>query len=92
MVKCLINQIAALIKVSILKATNSVSVCSVVGVHVGIAAIEVEVARIGAANRTAPIVAAATAADRTIGTAALARHGQFERGGKSPNIIILAPT
>ena len=39
----------------ILKATNSVSVCSVVGVHAGIAA--VEVARIGAINLTAPIVA-----------------------------------
>ena len=41
----------------ILKATNSVSVCSVVGVHAGIAAVEVEVARIGAINLTAPIVA-----------------------------------
>ena len=77
MVKCLINQIAALIKVSILKATNSVSVCSVVGVHVGIAAIEVEVARIGAANRTAPIVAVGTdIVERTITVVAVARHGQ----------------
>ena len=60
MLKCQINQIAALIKVSILKATHSESVCSVVGAHVGSAANEVEAARIGATNLTAPIVAFGT--------------------------------
>ena len=64
---------------SILKATHSESECSVVGVHAGIAAIEVEEARIGAANRTAPIVAAGTdTAERTTAEAAAARHGQFK--------------
>ena len=43
---------------SILEATHRVPVRSVVGAHIGIAAVEVEVARIGAANRTAPIAAA----------------------------------
>lgn len=61
----------------ILKAAHRVSVCSVVGIHVGIAAIEVEVARIGAANRTAPIVAVGTdIVERTIAVVAVARHGQ----------------
>ena len=64
---------------SILKATNSESACSVAGVHVGRAATEVEVARKGAANRTAPIVAAGTyIAERTTTAAAAARHGQFK--------------
>ena len=64
---------------SILKATNSASACSVVGDHAGIAAIEVEAARIGAANRTAPIVAVGTdIAERTITVVAVARHGQFK--------------
>ena len=61
----------------ILKATNRESVSSVVGVHVGIAAIEVEVAGIGAANRTTPIVAVGTdIIERTIAVVAVARHGQ----------------
>ncbi len=80
MVKCQINQIASLIKVSILKATNSESDCSVEGVHDGKAATEVEAARTGTANRTAPIVAVRTdRAERTIAVAAVARHGQFKR-------------
>ena len=60
MVKCQINQIASLIKVSILKATNSESVGSFAGPHDGSAAIEVEATRTGTANRTAPIVAVRT--------------------------------
>lgn len=61
----------------ILKATNRVSVCSIVGVHVGIATIEVEVAGIGTINRTAPIVAVGTdIVERTIAVIAVARHGQ----------------
>ena len=64
---------------SILKATNSESECSVAGVHAGIAATEVEVARIGAANRTAPIAAVGTdIEERTITGVAVARHGQFK--------------
>ena len=78
MVKCQINQIASLIKVSILKATNSESESSVEVAHVGIAATEAEVTRIGTANRTAPIAAACTdTVERTIAAAADARHGQF---------------
>ena len=48
-------QIATLIKVSILKATNRESVRSPVGVHSGTTATEAEVARTGTANRTAPV-------------------------------------
>ena len=44
MVKCQINQIAALIKVSILKAAHREAVGSAVGAHAGIAAEEVEAA------------------------------------------------
>jgi hypothetical protein len=47
----------------------------VVGVHVGIAA--VEVASIGATNLTAPIVAVdPDIVERTIAVVAIARHGQ----------------
>jgi hypothetical protein len=69
------------IKVSILKAAHRVAECSVVGTHEGIAAKEeAEAARIGAANRTAPIVADGTDIDeRTIAVAAAARQGQFKR-------------
>ena len=64
---------------SILKATNSESACSVAGAHGGIAATEGEEARIGAANRTAPIVADGTdIVERTITVEAVARHGQFK--------------
>ena len=55
MVKCQINQIASLINGSILNATNRIAVRSVVLEHEGITAIEVEDARIGITNRTAPI-------------------------------------
>ena len=90
-VKWQINQIASLIKVSILEATHSDSACSVVGVHVGTAA-EEEVARIGAANRTAPVVAVGTdIVERTTDVAA-ARHGQLKRGSKGPSAVVLAPT
>lgn len=65
---------------SILKATNRVPVCSDVGAHSGSAAIEVEEARTGTANRTAPIAAAGTdIEERTIAAVAAARHGQFKR-------------
>jgi hypothetical protein len=57
-------------------ATNRKAVRTVVGVHVGIAAIEVQVLRIGATNRTTPIVAVGTdIVERTI-VVAVARHGQ----------------
>ena len=70
----------ALIKVSILKATYRAPEGSIVGVHAGIAAIEVEAASIRAANCTAPIVAAGTDTEgRTTAAAAVARHGQFKR-------------
>ena len=73
-------QIAGLIKVSILKATNRDAACPEAGVHAGIADIEIQVARIGTANRTTPIVAAGTnTVERTIAAAAEARHGQLKR-------------
>ena len=93
MVKWQINQIAALIKVSILKAAHRLSARSVAGVHEGIAAAEVEVARIGTTNRTAPIVAVgADIVERPTAAAADARHRQLKRGGKSPDRCICTPT
>ena len=93
MVKCQNCQIASLIKGSILKATNRESVRSEVGVHVGIAATEVEAARIGAANRTAPIEAEGTdTEERTIAAEAAARQGQLKRRGKSTGSVVRAPT
>lgn len=60
----------------ILKATNRVPVRSGDGDHIGIAAKEVEAARTGATNRTAPIVAVGTdKVERTIAGDAGARHG-----------------
>ena len=71
-------------KVSILKATNRKAACSAVDDQAGSAAEEVEVARVGTTNRTAPIGAAGPdIVERTIAEVAVARHGQFERGGKS---------
>ncbi len=65
---------------SILKAAHRASVRSAAGTHVGIAANEEEVARSGAANRTAPIEAAGTdRAERTNAEVADARHGQFKQ-------------
>lgn len=65
---------------SILKATNRESVCSEGGAHIGNAAIELEVARIGTANRTAPIETEVTdKVERTTAVEAEARHGQFKR-------------
>ena len=60
MVKWQINQIAALIKVSILDAAHRVPVRSAAGVHAGIADVEADVARSGATNHTAPIEAVGT--------------------------------
>ena len=45
---------------SILEATHRVAECSEIGEQVGIAAAEVEAARISTANRTAPIAAVET--------------------------------
>ena len=78
---------------SILKATHREAECSNVGVRVGTAAAEEEVARIDTANRTAPIEAVrADIVERTKVDEAAARHGQFERRGKSTGGVILAPT
>ena len=63
---------------SILKATHRESGCSVVGAHEGIAAEELEVARIVTANRTAPIEAARPdTEERTIAEVAVTRQRQF---------------
>jgi hypothetical protein len=63
---------------SILKAANRVPVCSKAGAHSGIAAVEVEAARIGTANRTAPIDAKVThKEERTIAVVAEARRRQL---------------
>ena len=79
MVKCLINQIAALIKVSILNATNRESVgSSVIGIE-KLNAVEVEGDRRYIINCTAPIEAEGTdTAERTITVVAAARYGQFK--------------
>ena len=66
----------------ILNTTHRASERSVGFEHAGIAAKEVEVARVrvNAANRTAPIVAVGTdIVERTIDALARARHGQFKR-------------
>ncbi len=60
---------------TILKATNREAVCTVVGIHVAIAAVEVEVAGIGTTDRTTPIVAIATyIVEAAIAVVAVARH------------------
>lgn len=60
----------------ILKATNRDSARSEAGEHIGTAATEVEAARTGATNRTAPTDAAGTdIEERTIAGDAGARHG-----------------
>ena len=80
MVKCQINQIASLIKVSILKTTNREPIRTVVGFDEGRAASEAEAAGKGAANRTGPIVTVGTdRVERTIVEVAVARHRQFKR-------------
>ena len=62
---------------SILKATNRGPVGSSAGAHSGIAAAEVEGARISTANRTAPTAAKGThTAERTIAEEAAARRRQ----------------
>ena len=64
---------------SILEATHRGPVCSIAGVHAGIAAKEVQEARIGTAYCTAPIVAEGTdIVERTITVVAVTRHGQFK--------------
>lgn len=61
----------------ILKATDRVTVSTIVGVHIGIGAIEVEVPGIGARYRTRPIVAVgANIVERAISAIAVARRGQ----------------
>ncbi len=73
-------KIIKLIKVSILKATNRAPVRSEAVTHNERAATDAEAARIGAENRTAPIVEESTdTAERTIAEVAVARHGQFKR-------------
>ena len=79
---------------SILEATHREAEWSVVvGAHVCIVADEAEVARIGSANRNAPVAAVGSDIDeRSIEAAADARYGQFERRSKGPSTIITAPT
>lgn len=58
-------------------ATHREPVGSVVRVHVGIAAIEVQVSGVSATHRTGPIVAVAThIVERTIAVVAVAGHRQ----------------
>ena len=79
---------------SILKATHREPVRSVAAEHAGIDAAEVEEARIGVANSTAPIEAAGTnTEERTIAAEAEAREGQFKRGSKgSCAVVATTPT
>ena len=62
--------------VSILKAANRASECTVVAANAGNAAIEDQEVGVGAINRTTPIVAAEKA-ERTTVAAAAACYGQF---------------
>ena len=79
--------------VLIFYAANREAVSTLALEHVGKASAEAEVARIGAANRTAPIVAECPdIKERTIAAVAVARNGQLKRGGKSPNRCISTPT
>ena len=78
---------------SILEATHREPVRSVVGVHAGKVADEVEAARGSATNRTAPIVAAGTdIAERTIAVEASARRGQFKGRSYCTCRMVTAPT
>ena len=77
----------------IFKATHRKAVSSVEVEHVGIGAVEVEAARTGTTNRTAPTSTVGTdTVERTTADAADARHGQFKRGGKSTHRCIYSPT
>ena len=81
------------IKVSIVNATYRESETSTEGVHGGSAATEEEDAGIRTTHRTAPIDAEGIdIEERTIAVAAVARHGQFKRRGKSACCILAAPT
>ena len=87
------GQIAALIKVLILKATSRESEPPIAGGHAGTAATEVEEASTLAANGTAPLAAGGTDIDeRTSAETTEARHGQFKRRGKSSCCIVSSPT
>ncbi len=78
---------------SILKATHREPVRSAAVEEEGIAAVEEEAARTGAANRTAPVVAVGTnSAERTIAAVAVARHGQLKRGSKGSCAVDATPT
>ncbi len=77
----------------VLKAAHREAERSVVDAHVGIAAVEAEVARIGTTNRTAPTDAVGTdIVERTTAAGAAARHRQLKWGGKSPHRCICTPT
>ena len=76
-IKYQIDQLAALIKVSILKATHSETVCSFYGEKAGIIGDYVQTLRIGGANRTAPIEAGDIDIGEPTSGVAEARHWQF---------------
>ena len=62
---------------TILKTADREAVCTVVAIHVGIAAVEVQVSGVGTIYRTRPVVAVAThSVERTIAVVAVAGHGQ----------------
>ena len=63
----------------VLKATNRKGVRTVVGVHGGKAASDVQGSRIAATNRATPIGAAATDEVERTKIVAVARHGQLKR-------------
>ena len=74
----------------ILDATHRVSVTSEDGGHIGIGAADAEYARVGATNRTAPIGALGpNIGEITNVDVAVARHGQFNRRGKSAGCVVV---
>ncbi len=88
------GEVSKNINASILEATHRVAVGSAdVVVHTSIGASEVEVAGGCGTNRTAPIAAVGPhIAERTTAVAAVARHGQFQRGSKGSYAVVLGPT
>ena len=78
---------------SILEAADGVSARSAAAAHAGIAAIEVQAPCERTGHGTRPIGAAgADTEERTTAAAAVARHGQFQRGAECAGRVVAGPT
>ena len=77
----------------ILEATNRESVRPVTAVHAGIATAEVQAPCVATGHSTRPIEAVgADIEERTTEAAAVARHGQFQRGAECPGRVVAGST